>query len=210
MSKPTIVSNTGHLRSASGSARSKIEAAGFKQFKESGVNLDIRDVREMDAALQLGQVFGKPSRCSERLHCCRARTQRGDHLSADRATSPERLNGRDYLRLAALSAGNVPAAAAGRGIRVGGQAGSPCCFPARWSRQQQPTDFYRTFQPDRNDQALGRCDSGIQRCKDPSTGPQVYRFGGTRFPFHEWTPLPSGFSVTCRWPKIQTISTTTC
>ena len=81
-----------------------VEAAGFKQFNQRGVVLQIDDVREVDAVLSVGQVSD-----SVNVEAAVPLLQTADSTVGTVITNKQiedlPLNGRDYLQLAALSSG---------------------------------------------------------------------------------------------------------
>jgi hypothetical protein len=99
-----------------------IEAAGFKRFNQTGVVLDIGDVRQVDAVLQLGQVSD-----SVNVEASAPLLQTADAtvgtVIGNQQIEDLPLNGRDYMQLAVLSAGTIPSINSGIGISVGGQQG---------------------------------------------------------------------------------------
>jgi hypothetical protein len=113
-----------------------IESAGFKQYKEFGVILDIGAVRQINVALTPGEVVDtvQVQATTEEL------LQKSDSSVGTVITNQQveelPLNGgstgRDYLQLATLSAGTTPAintsTTSAGGITIGGQAGSQVAF----------------------------------------------------------------------------------
>jgi Carboxypeptidase regulatory-like domain/TonB-dependent Receptor Plug Domain len=113
-----------------------IEDKGFKQFHEVGVVLDIGAVRQINAALTVGDVIDtvEVQATTEEL------LQKSDSSVGTVITNQQieelPLNGgttgRDYLQLATLSPGTTPAVATSTGsaggISIGGQAGSQAAF----------------------------------------------------------------------------------
>ena len=101
-----------------------IEAPGFKRFNQRGLVLDIGDVREVDAVLQVGQVSE-----SVNVEAAAPLLQTADSTVGTVINTKQiedlPLNGRDYLQLAALSSGTV---AASQGVSIGGQAGTQAAF----------------------------------------------------------------------------------
>lgn len=102
----------------------RIAADGFKQFKLSGVVLDIGDVRRVDAALEIGQVSE-----SVNVEAVAPLLQTSDSTVGTVITNSQieelPLNGRDYLQLGSLSSGTI---ASGQGVEIGGQAGTQAAF----------------------------------------------------------------------------------
>ncbi len=109
-----------------------VDAAGFKNFTQRGVILSIGDVREINVPLQIGQAAESVTVVAEAplLHTEDATV---GTVITNRHIEELPLNGRDYLQLAALSAGTVPslsggAGIAGVGISIGGQVGLQVAF----------------------------------------------------------------------------------
>jgi hypothetical protein len=106
-----------------------IESAGFKQFKEVDVILDIGSIREINAALTPGEVIDTVNvqATTEEL------LQKSDSTVGTVFTTQQieelPLNGgstgRDYLQLASVSAGTESAS---QGVSIGGQAGTQAAF----------------------------------------------------------------------------------
>jgi hypothetical protein len=100
------------------------EAAGFKRSIQSGVVLDIGDVRKVDAVLEVGQVSESVTVQAEA-----PLLQTSDSTVGTVITNAQiedlPLNGRDYLQLGALSSGTI---ASGEGVVIGGQAGTQVAF----------------------------------------------------------------------------------
>ncbi|HYK60786.1 MAG TPA: carboxypeptidase-like regulatory domain-containing protein [Bryobacteraceae bacterium] len=103
-----------------------IEADGFKRFTQTGVVLDIGDLRQVDAVLEVGQVSDSVS-----VQCAAPLLQTADATVATVIGNQQienlPLNGRDYLQLAALSSGTIPSTS-GVGISIGGQGGTAVAF----------------------------------------------------------------------------------
>ena len=105
----------------------RIEAAGFKTFNQRGLVLEIGDVRKLDAVLEIGQLSD-----SVNVEAAVPLLQTADSTVGTVINNKQiedlPLNGRDYLQLAALSSGTIPATGTNGGISVGGQAGSQAAF----------------------------------------------------------------------------------
>jgi hypothetical protein len=114
----------------------KIVSNGFKQFDESEVILDIGSVRRIDAQLAVGgsiETVQVQATTEELL-------QKSDSTVGTVITNQQIVelplnagsSGRDYLQLATLSPGTVPAAATSAGnsggITIGGQPGAQVAF----------------------------------------------------------------------------------
>ncbi len=101
-----------------------VQADGFKQFNQRGVVLDIGDVRQIDAVLQIGQVSETVN-----VEAAAPLLQTADSTVGTVINNKQiedlPLNGRDYLQLAALSSGTI---AATEGVSIGGQAGTQASF----------------------------------------------------------------------------------
>jgi len=104
-----------------------VEAPGYERFERKGVVLNIGDIRQLDASLKVGDVT------ETMVVEAAAPTLQTEDSSVGTVITNKQitdlpLNGRNYLQLAALSAGTAPPAANGVGISVGGQAGSQVSF----------------------------------------------------------------------------------
>ena len=101
-----------------------VEAAGFKQFNQRGIILDIGDVRQVDAVLEVGQTTE-----SVNVEAAASLLQTSDSTVGTVINNQQiedlPLNGRDYLQLAALSSGTI---ASTQGVSIGGQAGTQVAF----------------------------------------------------------------------------------
>jgi hypothetical protein len=100
---------------------------GFKELRRTGVTLSIGDIREINAELLVGQVSQSVS-VSDQPPLLQTSDSSVGTVITNKQIVDLPLNGRDYLQLAALSAGTVPAATTGGGISIGGQAGSQAAF----------------------------------------------------------------------------------
>ena len=101
-----------------------VEAEGFKHFNQSGVVLDIGDVRKVDAVLEVGQVSEVVNVQSEAPLLQTSDSTVGTVITNGQIEELP-LNGRDYLQLGALSSGTI---ASGQGVEIGGQAGTQAAF----------------------------------------------------------------------------------
>ncbi len=101
-----------------------VEAAGFKKFNQRGLVLSIGDVREVDAALQVGEVSDSVNVDASAPLLETADSTVGTVIN-NKQMEDLPLNGRDYLQLAALSSGTI---ASSQGVSVGGQAGTQAAF----------------------------------------------------------------------------------
>jgi len=101
-----------------------VEAKGFEQFSVSNLLLSIGDVRKIDATLQIGEVSQTVTVSAAdtvlTTSDSTSRTVIGNDQIVELPLSS--ADGRDYLQLAALSAGTAPPIA-GVGISIGGQQG---------------------------------------------------------------------------------------
>lgn len=109
-----------------------VAAPGFKRFAQSGVVLDIGDVRQVDAVLEVGQVSDTVNVEASAPLLQTSDASVGTVIGNQQITNLP-LNGRDYLQLAALSSGTIPSttvAANGAqvGVSMGGQAGTAAAF----------------------------------------------------------------------------------
>jgi hypothetical protein len=101
-----------------------VEADGFKQSNQRGVVLEIGDVRKVDVLLEVGQTSESVNVEAEAPLLQSSDSTVGDVIS-NKQIEELPLNGRDYLQLANLSSGTIPAA---QGVEVGGQAGTQVAF----------------------------------------------------------------------------------
>jgi hypothetical protein len=105
-----------------------IGSKGFKQFRGTGVILDIGAISQLDVSLEPGEV----SESVEVQSAPQELLQSSDSTVGTVITNQQivdlPLNGRDYLQLATLSAGTTPALGTSGGIGIGGQAGSRVAF----------------------------------------------------------------------------------
>jgi hypothetical protein len=99
-----------------------VEAPGFKHFTQTRLLLNIGDVREVDAKLEVGQVTDSVTVVAEAPLIHTEDATVGTVIN-NKQIEDLPLNGRDYLQLAALSSGTVPAINGGVGISVGGLPG---------------------------------------------------------------------------------------
>jgi hypothetical protein len=104
-----------------------VEAAGFKQFNQKGLELNIGDVRQISTTLEVGQVTESVS-VEAAAPLLQAADSTVGTVITNRQIADLPLNGRDYLQLAALSGGTTPATGTNGGISIGGQAGSQAAF----------------------------------------------------------------------------------
>ena len=104
-----------------------VVADGFKRFEQDGVVLNIGDVREVDAVLQVGEISQ-----SVTVEAAAPLLQTGDSTVGTVITNQEitelPLNGRNYLQLALLSAGTVSPLPSNVGISIGGQPSAQVAF----------------------------------------------------------------------------------
>jgi hypothetical protein len=101
-----------------------VEAAGFKRSVQSGVVLDIGDVRQVDAVLEVGQVTESVNVQAEAPLLQTSDSTVGTVITNSQIEELP-LNGRDYLQLGALSSGTI---ASSEGVVIGGQAGTQVAF----------------------------------------------------------------------------------
>jgi Carboxypeptidase regulatory-like domain len=103
-----------------------VQAPGFKQFIQQGVTLNIGDVRQVDAQLQLGAISESVT-VNDAPPLLQTETSSAGTVLTNKQIVDLPLNGRDYLQLAALSPGTIPST--GReGVSIGGQAGLQVAF----------------------------------------------------------------------------------
>jgi Carboxypeptidase regulatory-like domain/TonB dependent receptor len=101
-----------------------VGADGFKQSNQRGVVLEIGDVRKLDVVLEVGQTSESVNVEAEAPLLQASDSTVGDVIN-NRQIEELPLNGRDYLQLANLSSGTVPAT---QGVEIGGQAGTQVAF----------------------------------------------------------------------------------
>lgn len=109
-----------------------VVADGFKRFEQRGVVLDIGDVREVDANLEIGQVSDTVNVEAAAPLLQTSDATVGTVIGNQQITNLP-LNGRDYLQLAMLSAGTIPSTTiasngAQVGVSIGGQAGTAAAY----------------------------------------------------------------------------------
>jgi len=104
-----------------------VEAPGFKRFNQRGVVLNIGDVREVDANLEIGEVSQ-----SVTVEASAPLLQTQDSTVGTVVTNQQitelPLNGRNYQQLALLSAGTVAPLNNNVGISIGGQQSSQVAY----------------------------------------------------------------------------------
>jgi Carboxypeptidase regulatory-like domain/TonB dependent receptor len=97
-----------------------VEAPGFKRFDQKGVVLNIGDVREVDATLEIGELSQTVT-----VESAAPLLQTQDSTVGTVITNQEitelPLNGRNYQQLGLLSAGTIPPLVNNVGISIGGQ-----------------------------------------------------------------------------------------
>jgi hypothetical protein len=81
-----------------------INYSGFREFKQTGVTLNVNDVVTVDVTLQVGHVSDVVSVSSDELRVETASTQMGEVIEAKQITTVP-LNGRSYTDLLALQPG---------------------------------------------------------------------------------------------------------
>jgi len=101
-----------------------VEAGGFKQSNQRGVVLEIGDVRKLDVVLEVGQTSESVNVQAEAPLLQASDSTVGDVINNHQIEELP-LNGRDYLQLANLSSGTIPAS---QGVEIGGQAGTQVAF----------------------------------------------------------------------------------
>lgn len=101
-----------------------VEADGFKKSNQRGVVLEIGDVRKLDVVLEVGQTSDSVVVEAEAPLLQASDSTVGDVIN-NKQIEDLPLNGRDYLQLANLSSGTIPAA---QGVEIGGQAGTQVAF----------------------------------------------------------------------------------
>jgi hypothetical protein len=97
-----------------------VESPGFKRFDQKGIVLNIGDVRQVDATLEIGELSQTVT-----VESAAPLLQTQDSTVGTVITNQEitelPLNGRNYQQLALLSAGTIPPLANNVGISIGGQ-----------------------------------------------------------------------------------------
>lgn len=101
-----------------------VRADGFKQSQQGGIVLEIGDVRKVDVVLEVGQTSESVSVSAEAPLLQASDSTVGDVIN-NRQIEDLPLNGRDYLQLANLSSGTIPAS---QGVEIGGQPGTQVAF----------------------------------------------------------------------------------
>lgn len=97
-----------------------IKAAGFQEYRETGLVLDVNNALRVDAAMKVGAVSQEVSVSSTSVHVETSNTQMGEVIGTTKMTSLP-LNGRSYTDLLALQPGVAPATSGeGGGISVSG------------------------------------------------------------------------------------------
>jgi len=82
----------------------EVRQQGFKTFKDTDIELNVNDVRTIDAVLPVGQVAEAVTVSADALHAETASTQLGEVIQEKEMTSVP-LNGRSYTDLLALQPG---------------------------------------------------------------------------------------------------------
>src|SRR5580704_3820485 len=82
----------------------EVRQQGFKTFKDTDIELNVNDVRTIDAVLPVGQVAEAVTVSADALHAETASTQLGEVIQDKEMTSVP-LNGRSYTDLLALQPG---------------------------------------------------------------------------------------------------------
>ena len=94
-----------------------IELEGFKRFSQRGVVLNIGDVRNIDAVLEVGDLAESVTVASTTPILSTSDSTVGTVIT-NKSIEALPLNGRDYLQLARLSSGTGPNT--GVGVSIGG------------------------------------------------------------------------------------------
>jgi hypothetical protein len=108
-----------------GSYTVAIELPGFKRFQQQNLVLNLGDVRTVNATLELGTLSEEVTVAATPPLISTADSTVGTVITNQQIKDLP-LNGRDYLQLAALSAGT--GTGGGIGISVGGQNGAQVAF----------------------------------------------------------------------------------
>ena len=97
-----------------------IKAAGFEEYRETGLVLDVNTALRIDAVMKVGSVSQEVSVSSTSVHVETTNTQMGEVIGTTKMTSLP-LNGRSYTDLLALQPGVAPASSGeGSGMAVSG------------------------------------------------------------------------------------------
>lgn len=95
-----------------------VQNAGFKAYRQTGVVLDVNDVRVIDVSLQVGQATEKVEVASDALHVETSSTQLGEVISGKEMTDVPLVT-RSYTDLLALQPGVVGTASGLTGAYAG-------------------------------------------------------------------------------------------
>jgi hypothetical protein len=104
-----------------------VVAPGFKRFNQRGVVLDIGDVKEVDAILEIGEVSQSVT-VNEAAPLLQTQDSTVGTVVTNQQITELPLNGRNYQQLAILAVGAVPPASGGVGLGVGGQASGQVAY----------------------------------------------------------------------------------
>lgn len=97
-----------------------IKAAGFQEYRQTGLVLDVNTALRIDATMKVGAVTQEVSVTSTAVHVETTNTQMGEVIGTVKMTTLP-LNGRSYTDLLALQPGVVPATSGeGSGMSVSG------------------------------------------------------------------------------------------
>ncbi len=84
-----------------------IQKAGFRQYKQTGLVLDVNTALRVDATLEVGEVSQSVTVSSTAVHVATTSTQLGQVITGTKMTTLP-LNGRSYTDLLALQPGVAP------------------------------------------------------------------------------------------------------
>ena len=87
----------------------RIKAAGFEEYQQTGLVLDVNTALRVDATLNVGSITEQVKVSAAAVHVETASTQMGEVIGGSRMTTVP-LNGRSYTDLLALQPGVVPVA----------------------------------------------------------------------------------------------------
>jgi hypothetical protein len=98
----------------------RIKAAGFEEYRETDLVLDVNTALRIDAAMRVGAVSQEVSVTSTAVHVETTNTQMGEVIGTTKMTTLP-LNGRSYTDLLALQPGVAPSSSGeGSGMAVSG------------------------------------------------------------------------------------------
>jgi len=109
--KQTVVTGAdgayGLLGLAPGTYDIEVQSGGFKDYRQTGLTIEVNTSLRVDVALQVGQVLEKVTVSAAEVHVETENTQLGEVIGHTKMTTIP-LNGRSYTDLLALQPGVVP------------------------------------------------------------------------------------------------------